>query len=163
MPIRMIRERLEGELKALEYEFRVELPREIGNAVAMGDLRENSEYKAALERQSYVRARIGQLRKRLGELSAINMGSIPRDRAALGSRVTLLNLDTDEEVTYELVFPEVSDLDSGLISIASPIGQGLMGRSEGDEFSVKIPSGVKRFEVLGLRTVHDAGASSGES
>jgi len=159
MPMKMIRERLEGELKSLEYEFRIELPKEIGNAVAMGDLRENAEYKAALERQSFVRARIGQLRKRLGELSAINMGSIPKDRVALGSRVTLLNLDTDEEVTYQLVFPEVSDLQQGLISIASPIGQGLMGRSEGDEFTVKIPSGEKRFEVLGLSTLHDLGTA----
>jgi transcription elongation factor GreA len=159
MPMRQIRERLEGELKTLEYEFRVELPKEIGNAVAMGDLRENAEYKAALERQSYVRARIGQLRKRLGELSAINLASIPKDKAALGSKVTLLNLDTDEEVTYELVFPEVADLDHGLISIASPVGKGLMGRAEGDEISVQIPSGVKRFEVLDLRTLHDNGSS----
>jgi transcription elongation factor GreA len=163
MPMKLIRERLEGELKTLEHEFRIELPREIGNAVAMGDLRENAEYKAALERQSYVRARIGQLRKRLGELSAINLGSIPKDRVALGSRVTLLNLDTNEEVTYELVFPEVSDLDRGLISIASPIGQGLMGRIEGDEFSVQIPSGVKRFEVLDLRTLHDANAAPSDT
>jgi len=161
--MRQIRERLQGELKTLEYEFRVELPKEIGNAVAMGDLRENAEYKAALERQSYVRARIGQLRKRLGELSAINLSSIPKDRVALGSRVTLLNLDTEEEVTYELVFPEVADLDLGLISIASPIGKGVMGRSEGDEFSVQIPSGVKRFEVLDLRTLHDNGASPTDS
>ena len=127
--------------------------------MALGDLRENAEYKAALERQSYVRARIGQLRKRLGELSAINMGSIPKDRVALGSKVTLLNLDTDEEVTYQLVFPEVSDLEHGLISIASPIGKGLMGRSEGDEFTVQIPSGQKRFEVLDLSTLHDNSAT----
>ena len=163
MPMKLIREKLEGELKTLEYEFRIELPKEIGNAVAMGDLRENAEYKAALERQSYVRARIGQLRKRLGELSAINMGSIPKDRVALGSKVKLLNLDTDEEVTYQLVFPEVSDLDQGLISIASPVGKGLMGREEGDEFTVQIPSGVKRFEVLELRTLHDNSAPSDES
>lgn len=163
MPLKLIREKLDGELKTLEYEFRIELPKEIGNAVAMGDLRENAEYKAALERQSYVRARIGQLRKRLGELSAINMGSIPKDRVALGSKVKLLNLDTDEEVTYQLVFPEVSDLDQGLISIASPVGKGLMGREEGDEFTVQIPSGVKRFEVLELRTLHDNSAPSDES
>jgi len=163
MPMKLIREKLEGELKTLEYEFRIELPKEIGNAVAMGDLRENAEYKAALERQSYVRARIGQLRKRLGELSAINVGSIPKDRVALGSKVKLLNLDTDEEVTYQLVFPEVSDLDHGLISIASPVGKGLMGREEGDEFTVQIPTGVKRFELLELRTLHDNNASSDES
>jgi transcription elongation factor GreA len=163
MPMKLIREKLEGELKTLEYEFRIELPKEIGNAVAMGDLRENAEYKAALERQSYVRARIGQLRKRLVELSAINIGSIPKDRVALGSKVKLLNLDTDEEVTYQLVFPEVSDLDQGLISIASPVGKGLMGREEGDEVTVQIPSGVKRFEVLELRTLHDNSVPSDES
>ena len=163
MPMKLIREKLEGELKTLEYEFRIELPKEIGNAVAMGDLRENAEYKAALERQSYVRARIGQIRKRLGELSSINLSSIPKDRVALGSKVKLLNLDTDQEVTYQLVFPEVSDLDHGLISIASPVGKGLMGRSEGDEITVKIPSGEKRFEVLDLSTLHDSGSPPGDS
>ena len=155
MPMKLIQERLEGELRTLEYEFRIELPKEIGNAVAMGDLRENAEYKAALERQSYVRARIGQLRKRLGELSAINVASIPKDRVALGSRVTLLNLDTDEEVTYELVFPEVADSEKGLLSIASPIGKALVGLQEGDEVTIEIPAGARRFEVLGLWTVHD--------
>jgi transcription elongation factor GreA len=156
-PMRGIREKLERELRSLEQEFRVELPKEIGRAVAMGDLRENAEYKAALERQSYVRARIAQLRNRLSELSSISLASIPRDRVALGSRVTLLNLDTDEEITYQLVFPEVADLENGFISIASPIGRGLMGRVEGDEVSVEIPTGVKRFEVLELQTVHDDG------
>jgi transcription elongation factor GreA len=155
MPVKLIQTRLEAELKSLERELRVELPKEIRTAVAMGDLRENSEYKAALERQAYVRARIGQLRKRLGELTTINLGSIPKDRAALGSRVTLLDLDTDQEVTYELVFPEISDLDNGLISVASPMGRGLVGRAEGDEVSIQIPAGVRRFEVLELRTLHD--------
>ena len=155
--------KIDDEMGRLDHELKIDLPERIQKAVELGDLRENAEYKAALERQSFVRARIGQLRKRLGELSAINLGSIPKDRVALGSRVTLLNLDTDEEVTYELVFPEVSDLDAGLISIASPIGQGMMGRTEGDEFSVQIPSGVRRFEVLELRTLHDAGATPGES
>jgi transcription elongation factor GreA len=153
--MREIRERLETELRGLEHEYRVELPKEISTAVAMGDLRENAEYKAALERQAYVRARIGQLRKRLGELTAINLNQIPKDRIALGSRVTLLNLDTDEEVTYQLVFPEVADLGNGFISVASPVGRGLLGRAEGDEVAVKIPSGIKRYEVLELRTIHD--------
>ena len=152
---------LEGELKKLEYEYRVELPREISTAVAMGDLRENAEYKAALERQAYVRARIGQLRKRLTELSSINLGAIPRGKAAIGSTVTLLNLDTDEEVTYQLVFPEVADLNSGLISIASPIGKGIIGCEAGDEIRVTVPTGLRRFEVLELRTIHDIGESAG--
>ena len=155
--MREVRELLEGELRKLEHEYRIELPREIRTAVAMGDLRENAEYKAALERQTYVRARIGQLRQRLAEVQAINLQSVPRDRAGLGSRVRLLNLDTDEELIYELVFPEVADLAAGWISIASPIGQGLVGHAPGDEVCVKIPTGEKRFEILALRTMHDNG------
>ena len=162
MSMKEITSRLEGELKNLEHEYRVELPKEIRTAVAMGDLRENAEYKSALERQTYVRARIAQLRKRLGELRATNLSAIPRDRVALGSRVTLLNLDTDEEVTYQLVFPEVADLEAGFISIASPIGRGLMGRTPGDEIAVEIPAGIKRFEVLDLRTIHDNAETAAE-
>ena len=150
-----IKQKLSDELKALEHEFRVELPKEIRTAVAMGDLRENSEYKAALERQSYVRARISQLRERLASINSLNMNQIPKDRVGLGSKVALLDLDSDREVSYQLVFPEVADLAHGLISVASPIGQSLMGREEGDEVIIKIPSGKKRFEILELRTVHD--------
>jgi len=157
--MREIKEKLGEELKALEHEFRVELPKEIRTAVAMGDLRENSEYKAALERQAYVRARISQLRERLGSINSLNMNQIPRDKAGLGSKVELLDLDSDEEIAYQLVFPEVADLENGLenglISIASPIGRSIMGRKEGDTVRVKIPSGTRRFEILELRTVHD--------
>ena len=147
--------KLTQELRALERELRVELPREIQTALAMGDLRENAEYHAALERQSYVKARIGQLRERLSELGKLDLGQISRDRVGLGSRVTLLDLDSDEEITYELVIPEMSDLGTGLISIASPIGRGLVGRRRGDEVEIKIPSGSKSFEVLELETLHD--------
>ena len=150
-----IKAKLTAELKGLEHELRVELPREIRSAVAMGDLSENAEYKAALERQAYVKARIAQLRDRLASLATTSLQQIPKDKAGLGSRVTLLDLDTDEEVTYELVFPEVADSANGLISIASPIGRSLMGRREGDEMVVKIPSGTRRFELLELRTLHD--------
>jgi transcription elongation factor GreA len=150
-----IKRKLAEELRALEREFRVELPREIRAAVSMGDLRENSEYKAALERQAYVRARISQLRERLGTLNSLNLNRIPRDKAGLGSTVILLDLDTEAEITYQLVFPEVADLERGLISIASPIGRSLMGCGEGDEIRVEIPSGSRRFELVELRTIHD--------
>ena len=149
------RQKLEEELRQLERELRVELPQEIKKALAMGDLRENAEYHAALERQSLVKARIGQLRVRLTELGMINMANVPRDRAGLGSSLTVLDLDQDVEITWELVVPEVADLDRGLISIASPIGRGLVGKRQGDEVVVDIPSGRRRFEVLGLRTMHD--------
>lgn len=149
-----IKELLSAELKALEREFRVELPKEIKTAVAMGDLRENAEYHAALERQAYVKARIGQLRERLGALHTLNLDRLPHDRAGLGSKVTLLDLDNDVELKYELVFPEVADLEQGLISIASPIGKSLVNRQEGDEVTIRTPNGVKRFELLTLVTIH---------
>jgi transcription elongation factor GreA len=149
-----IKDRLAEELRALEREFRVELPREIRTAVAMGDLRENAEYRAALERQAFVKARIGQLRERLAALNSLNPGQIPRDRAGLGSRVGLVDLDSGEEMTYELVFPELADLGAGLISIASPIGKSLVGSREGDEVKVEIPSGRRRFEVVQVVTIH---------
>jgi transcription elongation factor GreA len=153
--VRKILDKLEKELGELEHEFRVELPREIKTAVAMGDLRENAEYHAALERQAFVRARISQLRERLGALNAISLDQVPRDRSAIGSRLELLDLDTDEEISYQLVFPEASDLDQGLLSIASPIGKALVGLKEGDEVKIEIPSGARNFEVLGLKTMHE--------
>jgi transcription elongation factor GreA len=159
--MREVREKLETELRALEHELVHELPREIKTAVAMGDLRENAEYHAALDRQRYVKARIGQLRQRLGELSMMNFERIPRDSVGIGSTVLLYDLDLEIEITYELVVPELANLEHGLVSIASPIGQGLIGRKLGDEAVIAIPSGRKRFEVLELRTLHDK--ESGEA
>ena len=147
--------RLALELKALEREYRVELPREIKTAVAQGDLSENAEYKAALERQHYVRARISALRERLSELGTLNFDRVPRDKVGLGSTIVLLDMDTDKEVTYELVIPEVADSEAGLISIASPIARGLLGRKEGEQVTIPIPSGRKRFEIVELKTLHD--------
>lgn len=150
-----VRAKLAEELKSLEWELKVELPREIKTAVAMGDLRENAEYHAALDRQRYVRARIGQLRTRLSELGTMNLDKIPRDRVGLGSRVCLLDLESDTEITYELVIPEMSDSERGLVSSASPIGKGIIGKKEGDQVAIEIPSGRKRFEILVVRTIHD--------
>ena len=150
-----VREKLEQELRALERELTVDLPREIKVAVAMGDLRENAEYHAALDRQRFVRARIGQLRTRLSELATMNLDKIPRDRAGLGSRLTMIDLETEIEFTYELVIPEMADLEKGLVSIASPIGRGLMAKKDGEIVKIEVPSGTKRFEILVVRTIHD--------
>jgi transcription elongation factor GreA len=152
--MREAREKLMEELRALERELRIELPKEIKTALAMGDLRENAEYHAALERQAFVKARIGQLRQRLADLGTMNFSQIPRDRVGLGTTVSLLDLDSKEELTYELVLPELADLPSGLISVASPIGRGLLDKREGDQVTIAIPSGRRRFEVLELQTVH---------
>jgi len=153
--MREIIDKLEVELRLLEHELRVELPKEIGTAVAMGDLRENAEYHAALERQAFVKARIGELRQRLASLNSMTLDQVPRDKSGLGSTVKVLDLDTDEELTYELVFPDLADLAQGLLSIASPIGGSLMGRELGDEVTVKIPAGTRRFEIIELETIHD--------
>jgi transcription elongation factor GreA len=152
--VREVKDKLSTELKALEREFRVDLPREINKARAMGDLRENAEYQAALERQTYVKARIGQLRERLGELNTLDLNRIPTDCVGLGSSVTLLDLDSEGEIRYELVVPEVADLHRGLISVASPVGKSLIGCKAGDEVTIRIPSGTKRFEILELTTIH---------
>ena len=153
--MREVREKLMGEVKSLEHELRVTLPREIKTALAMGDLRENAEYHAALERQGFVRARIGQLRQRLAQLNSVNMSQVSRDRVGIGSTVDLLDLDTDAEITYELVLPEIADQTKGLISTSSPIGRGLLGKKEGDQVSIVIPSGKRNFEILDLKTLHD--------
>ncbi len=153
--MRRIRERLEKELRELEHELRIELPREIQKATALGDLRENAEYHAALERQSYVRARISQLQQRLSQLSSVRMSRIPRDRVAFGSVVTVRDLDTDEEVTWELVFADEGDAAAGRISVSSPIGRALVGKEVGDEVVVRTPAGERTFEVVDLVTLHD--------
>jgi transcription elongation factor GreA len=155
--VRELIDRLAGELKTLEHELRVQLPQEIRSAVAMGDLRENAEYHAALERQNYVKARIGQLRESLAALNSVSADQLPRDRVGLGSEVVLRDLDTDEELRYELVIPELANLERGLISIASPIGRSLVGLREGAEVTIQIPAGTRRFEVVELRTVHQRG------
>lgn len=150
-----VKEKLTNELSALEDELHKKLPKEIQKAREFGDLRENAEYKAALERQSFVSARIRQLRQRLSEVESIDVRKLPLDRVAYGSRVVLYDLDRDEKVSYRLVVSEESDPDKGLISTSSPIGQALMGKEEGDEIRVRTPKGWRNFEVSELLTVHD--------
>lgn len=147
--------RLEKELKALEKEYRQDLPKEIQKARALGDLRENAEYKSALERQQFVQARIGHLQKQLKELSLVNVSALPKDRVALGSVVTLIDADQGKEITYEIVIPDMADFSRGLVSVTSPIGRALTGRKVGDAVSVQIPAGTRAYEITGLKTVHD--------
>jgi transcription elongation factor GreA len=147
-------EKLERELRSLEREYRHELPQEIKKALAMGDLRENAEYHAALERQSFVKAKIGHIKKRLSEIAMIKLDSLPADRVGLGSTVVLHDLGNGKEITYDLVFADDADPVRGHISITSPIGRGLLGREEGDEVTIQVPNGVRKFEIVSLRTVH---------
>ncbi len=150
-----VKAKLRAELDALEEELHFRLPKEIQKAREFGDLRENAEYKAAMERQSIVNARIMQVRQRLSEVETIDLTKIPTDSAAYGSTVVLYDMDREEKVTYRLVTSEESDPDAGLISTVSPIGQALMGKEEGDEVKVKTPSGWRNFEISRLTTIHD--------
>jgi transcription elongation factor GreA len=150
-----VKQRLQAELDKLESELRVHLPKEIKRALEFGDLRENSEYQTALQRQTMVKARIRELRQRMSEVASIDLSRIPHDKAGYGSSVVLYDSEREEEVTYRLVTPEESDPAGGLISTVSPIGLSLMGKEEGDEVVVSIPSGTRRFEVRKLTTLHD--------
>jgi transcription elongation factor GreA len=150
-----IKQRLQAELDELESELRVHLPKEIKRALEFGDLRENAEYRAALDRQNIVKARISQLRQRISEVASIDLSKVPHDRAAYGSTLVLYDPERDEEVTYRLVTVEESDPQGGLISTTSPVGRSLMGKEEGDEVKVTTPAGSRRFEIKRLQTVHD--------
>lgn len=147
--------KLKEEVKSLEDELHVKLPKELKIAREHGDLSENAEYHAAKERQGYVNARLGQLRKRLAELSMIDLSKIPRDRISLGSEVHLYDLNKKEEIVYRLVMSEETDVQRGFISTTSPIGKGLLGKEEGDEVTVQTPIGAKSFEITKLITIHD--------
>lgn len=154
--ISKIKQKLQEEIDALEHELNVELPKELMRARAHGDLSENAEYKFAKERQGLVNARIGQLKKRMGELGMLNLTNIPRDRAGYGSRVRVLDTQKSVELEYKLVSSEEADFDKGLISTTSPIGKALLGRRVGDEVQVATPAGKKEFEVVRVETIHDA-------
>src|SRR3954447_8530429 len=136
-----VKQKLQPELDELESELRIHLPKEIKRAREFGDLRENSEYQTALQRQTMVKARIRELRQRLSEISSIYVSHIPHDKAGYGSTLVLYDAEREEEVTYRLVTPEVTDPAAGMISTVSPIGRSLMGKEEGDEVVVSIPAG----------------------
>jgi len=155
-PTSGVKEKLQAELDQLETELRIHLPKEIKRAREFGDLRENSEYQTALQRQTMVKARIRELRQRISEVSSIDLSRVPRDKAAYGSKLVLYDAQRDEEVTYQLVTPEESDPAAGLISTVSPIGRSLMGKEEGDEVVVTTPAGSRTFEIRRLATLHDA-------
>jgi transcription elongation factor GreA len=158
-----IRQKLQAELDELDTELRVHLPKQIKTAKEWGDLRENAEYHAALARQQFVQARIGQLRQRLREVASIDTSKVPHDKAAYGSTLVLYDAERDEEVTYRLVTPEESDPQQGFISTTSPVGRSLMGKEEGDEVKVVTPAGARNFEIRRLTTLHDEAAAAGES
>ena len=154
-PLGKIKKKIQDEINALEHELSVQLPKEIAVARAHGDLSENAEYKFAKERQGYVNARIGQLKRRMGDLGMLNLSNIPKDRAGYGSRIIVLDIHREVKIEYKLVSSEEADAEKGHISTTSPIGKALLNRKVGDEVQVTTPAGKKEFEVVRLVTIHE--------
>jgi transcription elongation factor GreA len=149
--------RLKKELAELQYELSHELPKELEEARAHGDLSENAEYDAAKARQELVQVRISQIGGRIRELSMYTVASIPQGVVAYGSRVTVADLEEEEEIVYRLVFPEEAEVAEGRISLGSPLGRALLNRSVGDEIEVHTPKGKRRYQIVDLVTIHEAG------
>jgi len=149
------KKKLEEEIRQLEYELTNELPKEIKKAAALGDLSENAEYHMAKQRQEFVNARLGQLKKRMAELALVNLNNIPRDRVAYGSTVRVYDNSKNEEIEYKLVTSEEADVARGFVSTTSPIGRGLIGKKVGDTAVIVSPNGNREMEILKLTTIHD--------
>lgn len=150
-----LKDKLQAEAERLRHELNVTLPAEIRRAVEMGDLRENSEYKAALERQRLVQARLGQLGERLAKLSSVDLKQIPIDRVGLGSKVVVHDVQMDVRETYHLVIGDADEFTDGHVTMSSPIGRSLVDKAVGDEVLLKLPARTRRLRIVELVTIHD--------
>ncbi len=153
--IEEIRRKLMAEVEALNHELHVVLPDTLEKAIAHGDLRENADYQAAIERQGFIGARLEHLRSRLFQLSEIDLSKVPKDRVGLGSRVTVVDLDTKAEEIFEVVIPDAVEVDNGQISVASPLGRALLDKKTKDEIKVQLPVGPRRLRITSLVTMHE--------
>jgi transcription elongation factor GreA len=151
--IEAIRQKIADEIDRLTVELRVTLPQAIRRAVELGDLSENAEYKSALERQQFVQARLHHLTQRASELSKIDPTALATDRVGFGSRVRLRDAGSGDEIEYTLVFGDFIDIDSNQISLASPIGRALVGRTLGEEVIVRLPRGDRTYSIVELITL----------
>jgi transcription elongation factor GreA len=147
--------RLRKEMETLKRELNVELPKELERARAHGDLSENAEWAMAKQRQEFLRARLNNLEARVAELAMINIESIPRDTVGLGSKVELEDLDEGGRLEYEIVVPEEVDGSQNRISLSSPLGHALIGKSSDDDIEVQTPKGKRSYLVRRLITIHE--------
>jgi len=153
--IREMQEKLGREIDQLSHELNILLPQAIAQAVELGDLRENSEYKAALERQQFVQARLGQLRERLSKLSSIDVTQIPHDKVGLGSTVDVRDEKSGLKERYHLVFGDAVEFEEGHVTMSSPIGRSLLGKKVGEIVHLRLPTMVRQLKVTELHTIHD--------
>jgi len=143
-------EALKKELANLKKIERPQNIKAIEEARAHGDLSENAEYAAAKDRQGFIEGRINDLEYKLASVDVIATDKLPKDRAVFGSKVVLENVETGEDVVYQLVGPDESDIENGRISISSPLGKALIGRKPGDELSLQVPGGKRSYELVDI-------------
>jgi transcription elongation factor GreA len=141
-------EALKKELENLKKNERPQNIKAIEEARAHGDLSENAEYAAAKDRQGFIEGRIIDLEFKLATLDVIATDKLPKDRVVFGSKVVLENIETGEDVVYQLVGPDESDIENGRISISSPLGKAIIGRKPGDELTLQVPAGKRSYELL---------------
>ena len=154
--IEALKQKLGEEVEKLRIELNVTLRAEIARAVEMGDLRENSEYKAALERQRLVQARLGQLTMRLSKLSQIDITQIPTDRVGLGSKITVQDQDSKKKETYHLIFGDSVEFEEGQVTMSSPIGRVMLNKQKGDLVLLKLPASTRKLLITEIVTIHEA-------
>jgi transcription elongation factor GreA len=143
-------DKLKAELDRMRNFEMLEVTKRVAAARDMGDLSENAEYHAAREDQGMLEARIRDLSDRLARAVIVDVNTLPKDSVAFGSRVKVMDLDMDEEETFELVGPGQENPDKGRILTTSPIGQGLLGRKKGDTVDIQVPRGTIRFKILDI-------------
>jgi transcription elongation factor GreA len=153
--IEEIRGKLLAEVEALNHELHVVLPDTLKKAIQNGDLRENADYHAAIERHGMIQRRLEQLRSRLYQLSDVDLSTVPTDRVGLGSRLTVVDLDTKEKQVFEVVIPDAVDVEAEHISVSSPLGQALLNKKVKDVVTVRLPAGQRRLRISKLQTAHD--------
>ena len=149
--IRALKDKLGKEIEELSFELTVTLPKAIATAVEMGDLRENSEYKAALERQQLVQARLSQLHQRLQQVMQLSTTNTSPDKVGLGSTVTVKDVKTGEKETYMVVLAEMANVDEGHITFASPLGKALRDHKVGEEVELVLPTMRRKLKILELQ------------
>lgn len=154
--IEALKQKLTDEAEKLRFELHVTLPSEIRKAVELGDLKENSEYKAALERQQFVQARLGQLTQRLSRLSSIDESQIATDAVGLGSKVVVQDQETKSRERYHMIFGDAEDFDEGQVTMSSPIGRALLGKKLGELTMLKLPAGTRKLKIVEIVTIHQS-------
>jgi transcription elongation factor GreA len=158
--IDQIRQKLTAEVEQLNHELNVTLPEALKKAIQQGDLRENGDYHAALERQQFVQARLSHLRGRLSKLSQVDLSKVPKDRVGLGSRVVVRDEASKRRETFDMVIPDAMDFETSQMSVSSPLGRALLDRKVGDTVTVQLPAGSRKLKILELTTLHDQAAQT---